>query len=201
MPRSTLALVVAVAASLAGCASAPAAIPRASTAATPTASDDNMSAMPGMGASPAAGSPNGTPAMPGMFAIEYDGISPQGACTATGTPADQCQLVSSGKESFHVISYEGKPMHVRVAITYGALQPGFQMYGAVCVGKAGAKVNVNDCTDYKTAPSPMQLDVDLSSAPANASVGLSIGSVAGGVGAMVFGGDAFKVSGHLMASG
>jgi hypothetical protein len=183
---------------LAGCASAPTTVKQA--AVTPTA-NETSDAMPGMNMSGPAAVANESAPMAGMYAIQYDGVSPQGACTTTGTGADECQLVSSGKESFHLVEYQGKPKHVQVTITYGALNPGFQMYGAVCVGKAGAKVTVNDCKDYQTMPSPFKLDVDLSAAPAGSSIGLSVGSVAGGPGAIVFGGDAFKVAGHLMASG
>lgn len=138
--------------------------------------------------------------MNGYYSISYSGRSPQGACTTTGTPADQCQFASQGKEAFHLIDYKGKPEHLVLTIMYPAQQPGFAMYAAVCVGKAGAKLAVNDCKDYKTMPSPMKLDVDLGSAAANAPLGLSIGSVAGGPGAVVFGESDFKVDGHLRAN-
>lgn len=135
--------------------------------------------------------------MTGMVAVQYSGTTAQGACTTTGTPADQCQFTDPGKESFRKITYAGKAKHFRATITYGAQQPGFEMYWTLCVGKPG-ETGVN-CSNYKTAASPAQLDVDLSSVPLGAPLALSIGSVAGpGPGAILFASSEFKVDGHLM---
>jgi hypothetical protein len=146
---------------------------------------------------------NVTIRMPPPVMLDYQGSSAQGACTF-GTPADQCQFTSSGTETFHKVDYKGRAARIAVQVTYPAQQPGFAMYAAVCVGKPGAQITVNDCKDYKTAPSPMILEADLRSAPEGAPVGLSVGSVAvtpTPAGALVFAQSDFKVKGALTLTG
>ena len=187
---------LALATLLAGCAST------ANEPAKTASVASNGSASPGNAIAAANATMNATPIVALPIPIAYQGSSPQGVCTTSGTPADQCQFSSTGSESFHKIDYKGTATHIAIQITYPAQQAGFNMYAAVCIGKAGAPIANNDCHDYKTAPSPMRIDIPLKDLAPNAPLGISIGAISdtpAAAAVLVFGQSDFKVQGTLTA--
>ncbi|GEM_PF-6048343 len=166
---------------------------------TPTPATKETATLSPAAAPLANATPNETaPVAPPPVPISYSGTSPTGACSY-GTPADQCQFSQTGSESFHVVDAKGVPRRVVVKIEYGAQQPGMTFYASVCTGKKGDAASFQ-CNDYKSAPSPMTLDVDLKALPADGAIALSVGSLAitpTPSGALVFSSVDFKVQGTL----
>lgn len=124
--------------------------------------------------------------------ISYSGTTPRGACTPIA-----CQF-ESGSEDFHVIEVVGQPVKLVLTITYGEQAPGHEFYVGICAGDD----EMADCGDYQTGPSPMELEVDVSSFAADAPIGISTGSVFGPgamAGVLVFGEADFDVVGTLSA--
>jgi hypothetical protein len=185
----TFLVLVVLAGGLAGCMGGPAA---------PTPKGDAPTISPAAVEAPPANDTANVTLMPAPVPITYSGTSPTGVCTY-GTPADQCQFSAPGTEGFHMVEANRKPTHVAVQITYGAQQPGMEFYATICKGKKGDPSSFN-CSDYKTAPSPMLLDVDLRALPADGAIAISLGSLnitPTPAGAMTFSSVDFKVQGTL----
>lgn len=140
---------------------------------------------------------NATAAEPVDVPVSYSGSTPTGACVF---PAGQCHWTQSGSEDYHAIASTGRATRISLSIAYADQAPGMQFYVALCRGE-GVDESTVTCEDYQTAPSPILLDVDLSSDPAGTSYGISVGSVSDATGAtgagMVFGPSTFDVDGAL----
>jgi hypothetical protein len=111
--------------------------------------------------------------------------------------AGVCEFPQAGTEDYHMLDVAGQARTLALQVTYGEQAPGMSFYVGVCVGEDEG----SECLEYRTGPSPLVAEFDLSGYPPGTAFGISIGSgnfdaAAHGVG-VVFGPADFEVQGTL----
>lgn len=133
------------------------------------------------------------PLVPIATPVAYSGTAPVGVCQFI---AGQCAFATAGSEDYHMLEVPGQAKTLALQVTYAGQAPGMDFYVGVCIGENEG----SECLEYKTGPSPLVVEWDLSPYPPGTAFGISIGSVqtqATSTATMVFGPAEFDVAGTL----